>query len=556
VQQQYKTFVCGIVLSFTFAVHVSMAQAEEPVVFFYEDCGNSAPSADPRPTPGSYQGWSNFANGNIVFSGTSDVRSTSAFDSHVWFGTGKVRTLIISGINSSDYSNITLGFKIVGNLQSGATVANVSDFFTVTCTDAANNSYPVALPNMEGKYNLWANYKNLTGAPSTGNLTITITCLATNTVGFRLDDVKLAGIPKFSSQTPQTVFDFKVITYNTRWLSCSTTAPNDDALQINNIAYVISELNPDLIALQEVGTSSSYATIDTLVKRLGSAYEGSIIPWNNSNCSQNQGIIYKKSKVQFVSHSLMTNAGSSVSWSSGRFPALYELNLLAGNNTVPLSVVNIHAKASVDAATATEDLARRKDASVSLKALLDGSSWDGKNVLFIGDFNDYLIGNQCASCSDQDSPYKNFVDDVENYWALSKDLRDSDSPVIDNIIISNELFDFYLPNSIKRENSSTKLVADYINTTSDHTPVSMTLRITVPDTSVSVSPREVSENDQVSVNQNQIVIENSTAQPVAVYDIMGRKIFSAPAIVHAIIPVSQRGIYIIQIGQNKYKAKV
>ncbi|MDR1810472.1 MAG: hypothetical protein LBR34_08735 [Prevotella sp.] len=530
------------------AVQVSVAQTE-PVEFFYESCGEAG-AVSGNTAPAAYTGWLNYGVGSIAFSGNSVVRSTDALDTHVWFGANSAKTLVISGINSSDYSDITLGFKIVGNLSSANTLANVSDYFTVTCTDAANTSYPITLPSIAGKPNLWANYKNLTGVPSTDNLKITITCLAANSVGFRLDDLKLTGAPLSSTPATQTFQDFKIVTYNTRWLSCSTTAPNDDALQINNIAYIISELNPDLIALQEVGTSNNYATIDTLVERLGNAYAGDIIPWSNSNCSQNQGIIYKKSKVQFVSHALMTNAGDYTSWSSGRYPALYELNLLAGENTVPLSVVNIHAKAL----TEPDDFARRKDASISLKTLLDGNEWNNKNILFIGDFNDYLIGNQCTECADADSPYKNFVDDTENYMALSKDLLASGHPVIDNIIISNELFDFYVPNSIKRENSLTLLVEDYINTTSDHRPVSMKLRIATSPTFI--PSREIPENVSVLAGQNQIVIQTGTAQPVVVYDIMGRKVFASQAVVQASVPVNQHGIYIICVGQRKYKVKM
>ena len=104
---------------------------------------------------------------------------------------------------------------------------------------------------------------------------------------------------------------FKITTWNTEWLSCSINGPTDEQLQVNNVAKVIKALDVDVVALQEVGTSSTYSTIDTLVRRLGSEWGGSIIPWSADNCNQNQGIIYKKSKVQFVSASLMSNAGTS-----------------------------------------------------------------------------------------------------------------------------------------------------------------------------------------------------------------------------------------------------
>ncbi|MDR1585220.1 MAG: hypothetical protein LBS07_03465, partial [Prevotellaceae bacterium] len=134
----------------------------------------------------------------------------------------------------------------------------------------------------------------------------------------------------------------KITTLNTEWLSCTAYGPADEELQINNIAAVIRAMDSDIIALQEVGTSGAYATIDTIVRRLGSEWGGNIIPWSNSNCSQNQGIIYKKSTVQFVNSELIRNGGSYSNWSSGRYPALYNVNILAGNDVIPVSIVNIH----------------------------------------------------------------------------------------------------------------------------------------------------------------------------------------------------------------------
>ena len=264
---------------------------------------------------------------------------------------------------------------------------------------------------------------------------------------------------------------FKITTWNTEWLSCSINGPTDEQLQVNNVAKVIKALDVDVVALQEVGTSSTYSTIDTLVRRLGSEWGGSIIPWSADNCNQNQGIIYKKSKVQFVSASLMSSAGTSYNWSSGRFPVLYNLNLVVGNSTVPVALINIHAKAMSDESS----YARRKAASLSLKALLDGNSYNTKNVILLGDFNDYLTGTQCRSCSPAESPYKNFVDDTQNYKGLTGGLYDPNynSPVIDNIIISDELFDNY-SNAVLRETTAAQVVPNFTSTTSDHYPISAT----------------------------------------------------------------------------------
>jgi len=275
----------------------------------------------------------------------------------------------------------------------------------------------------------------------------------------------------------QVTADFKITTLNTEWLSCSNNDPADDELQINNIVKVIKTLNSDIIALQEVGTSSTYATIDTLVRRLGSEWGGNIVASSSTdNCGQNQGIIYKKAKIQLVSSSLITNGGSSYNWSSGRYPALYNVNLVVGSNQIPVSFVNIHAKAMND----TLSYNRRKNASLGLKALLDGSSYNTKRIVLLGDFNDYLTGTQCSSCNSPLSPYKNFVDDTQNYKCLTSGLYDTSygNPVIDNMIISNELVDNYKQNSVIREVSATQSISNYKTTTTDHTPVSTTFSFT------------------------------------------------------------------------------
>jgi hypothetical protein len=278
------------------------------------------------------------------------------------------------------------------------------------------------------------------------------------------------------AQTSDSI-QFKVTTLNAEWLSCteSGSGPSDDNLQINNIAALIKLLNSDVVALQEVGTSASYVTIDTLVKKLGNEWSGNIVPWYNSNCYQNQGIIYKNSKVQLTGASLITNGGSSYNWSGGRYPVLYQINLIAGNNVVPVSLINIHAKAYGDETSYN----RRKAASTSLKALLDGSTYNTKGVILLGDYNDYLSGTQCSVCSPAESPYKNFVDDAVNYKCLTTSLIDSyyNHPVIDNIIISNELSGNYVANSAFRETTATGNILNYYSTTTDHTPVSALFKI-------------------------------------------------------------------------------
>lgn len=266
----------------------------------------------------------------------------------------------------------------------------------------------------------------------------------------------------------------KVTTLNTEWLSCPTNGPDDDGLQVNNIASVIKTMQPDIIVLQEVGTNSDYATIDTLLSKLGEAWGGSINATYFDNCGQNLGIIYRKTKIQLVSSSVLSSGMSSqgnsyyYNWSSGRYPVSYNVNIVDGTTQIPLTVVNLHAKAMSDESSYT----RRKGASEGLKAILDGSAYNTRRMVVIGDFNDYLTGSQCNTCGD--SPYKNFMDDTENYRGLTSGLMNPyyNNPVIDNIVITNELYENYISNSAFLELSATNTISGYRYTTSDHTPIS------------------------------------------------------------------------------------
>lgn len=291
------------------------------------------------------------------------------------------------------------------------------------------------------------------------------------------------------SKSAQESSEFRITTLNTNWLSCSQYGPTDDELQINNLVKTIQFLNSDLIALQEVGTSSIYNTIDTIVRRLGNDWGGSMIYTSYTNCGQNQGIIYKKARVQLINASLITNGGSSYDWSNGRYPVLYNVNFVTESGLEPVSIINIHAKASSDETS----YSRRKNASIGLKSMLDGNDFNTKKVIIIGDFNDYLTGTQCSICSPAESPYKNFIDDNQNYKCLSISLTDSayNSPVIDNIIISNELFENYKPFSTKFESSVIQEIPDYYSSTTDHLPISATF--TTSNTETTCQSLSVSE---------------------------------------------------------------
>ena len=328
---------------------------------------------------------------------------------------------------------------------------------------------------------------------------------------------------KVFGDVASTGVDFKITTWNVDWLSCTDPEFNDRdrELQMNNVVLMIKTMNSDFVALQEVGTSSAYSTIDILVQKLGSEWEGKIEPSNKDNCGQNQGILYKKSKINFLNATLLKNAGSDYNWSGGRFPALYNVNFVVENSQIPVSFINIHAKAFADESS----YARRTNASISLKQFIDGSAYNIKKMVVIGDFNDYLEGTICKTCGEI-SPYKNFMDDVAKYRGITKELPQLSyyyNSKIDNIIISNELFDSYLDNSARYEESAIQTIPNYYSTTSHHYPVSVTFRINetqniaeLPAASFSVYPNPT--NGELYVTSDALHVTD-----VEIFDVYGRK---------------------------------
>jgi endonuclease/exonuclease/phosphatase family metal-dependent hydrolase len=405
---------------------------------------------------------------------------------------------------------------------------------------------------------------------ASGNLTIPETAKsATSRIAFRymssasqsatweIKNVKVTGEPQGNSSEAT----FKITNWNTEWLGCTEFGPGDEQQQIENVAAAMLLMNADVYCIQEVINTTANPSIASLVALMGSDdWGGTIVPFNTGSCNQRQGIIYKKSRVQMgTSVQLSSGAdaqGNSYSnnWSSGRFPAVYNVNLIAGSNLVPVTLVNIHAKAEDGDA---DSYTRRLGASEALKTILDGAAYNTKKVILIGDYNDYLNGTSSEACNCTDSPYKNFVDDTSDYTPLTQNLTSTGwnpHPIIENVIISNELTGNYVANSAMRELSLPQSIDDYYNTTSDHIPVSISLQfptLAAPEytaTTVKVYPNPVKDVLNITISG---MVTDAAAE---IYDLAGRRIFyeklSDTTVNVGALPA---GIYMLKIGNSTAK---
>ncbi|MBE98495.1 T9SS type A sorting domain-containing protein [Flavobacterium coralii] len=411
---------------------------------------------------------------------------------------------------------------------------------------------------------------------SSGSLTIPEAAQSSNSrIAFRyissssasamweIKNIKVTGFPEGTN--PGTNVVFKITNWNTEWLGCETFGPENENLQINNVADAMLAMNSDIYCLQEVSNTSSNPSIETLVSLMGSAqWGGAIAPANTGDCNQRQAIIYKKSKVQLISASEMLNGNAAqgnsyyYNWSSGRYPALYNVNLVAGSTLIPISLVNIHAKAEDGNPTS---YTRRKGGSEGLKALLDGSNYNTKNVIVIGDFNDYLIGTTSESCNCTDSPFKNFMNDQTNYTGITSDITDADTswgfhPIIENIIISNELDDNYIANSALQEEAIAETISGFYYNTSNHLPVTALFQFstlsnpefTKPEASFTLYPNPV--KDELTITLSGLADDTDAA----IYDLTGRQVLfqklNGTSINVGALP---SGIYIVRINNSAAK---
>jgi len=385
---------------------------------------------------------------------------------------------------------------------------------------------------------------------------------ASESATWELKNVKVTG--EAATTNPGTTATFKITNWNTEWLGCTQYGPTDETLQISNVAAAMRSMNADIYCIQEVINTTSYPSIATIISLLGSEWAGTIVPTNTGDCNQRQGIIYKKAKVQVVSSLELTGGSASqgnsyyYNWTSGRYPAVYNINFISGNTLIPVSLVNIHAKAEDNEASS---YTRRKGASEGLKTLLDGANYNTKNVVVIGDFNDYLIGTTSNACNCSVSPYDNFTEDISNYTGLTKDIKDVDTrygihPIIENIIISNELVGNYVANSTAQETSVAKIISNYYNTTSDHLPVSAQFQFTVLDTpemnylgnSFTLYPNPVKDVLNISTTES---LNNATTE---VFDLTGRHILQGKLSNNTInVSALPAGIYILKIGTRSGK---
>jgi endonuclease/exonuclease/phosphatase family metal-dependent hydrolase len=299
---------------------------------------------------------------------------------------------------------------------------------------------------------------------------------------------------------------FDIVTYNLEFFGTDVKGtdgvefgPTDDALQIENVAKVMNKLNADVYVVQEVSDDPS---LDLLIQKIninGKTFDKSVsTSWSYSFNApdpnfppQKLVVLYntqtttvKSTRVMFKdlydkvrSNTLTlpnypsTDGNDDSFFSSGRLPYLVKIETNIGGIKKEINLIDLHARANSGSDISRYNM-RKYDAEL-LKDSLD-VEFPNANFMILGDFNDDVKASVIAG---NPSSYQKIVEDTSHYNPLTLEISKagaysflSSGGFLDHIVISNELTDQYIANSIAVYDPRND-ISNYTNTTSDHGPV-------------------------------------------------------------------------------------
>jgi hypothetical protein len=312
---------------------------------------------------------------------------------------------------------------------------------------------------------------------------------------------------------------FDVVTWNVEWFNSATEGPTNDPQQFENVRKIIQNLDADVYAFEEIANDSAFAALTAQLPGYRSfcsdAYSYYFDPTGIGAQYQKICFLYKTATVDSISTKVLlkdlyegVRSGNTALlpnypgdpqsfWASGRLPYLFEFNVTIGGQTRRIHLVDIHARANSGTDVSRYD--RRKYDVELLKDTLD-AQYGSDNVILVGDYNDDV---DISVINNLPSSFEQYVQDTLNYRVLTLPLSEQgyfsyipSGSFLDHIAISDELKDEYLEGSVRIE-TPFELVTNYVNTTSDHLPVSARFQFAVACTdSVSIIglPSEVCAN--------------------------------------------------------------
>lgn len=462
-------------------------------------------------------------------------------------------------------------------------------------TIAAPADYQVSLDNISFQSSVLVNTADASAGktiyvrftPSVKALSISGTFTVTGTsLNKQIGSLTGSSLPKADT--------FDIVTYNLEFFGSDVKGsdgvefgPTDDALQIDNVAKVMNKLNADVYVVQEVSDDPS---IDLLIQKLninGKTFDKTIsTSWSYSfnapepdfppqklvvlyntqtTTVKNTRVMFKDlyDEVRANTKTLPNYPGNDDSFfSSGRLPYMVQIETNIGGVKKLVNLIDLHARANSGSDISKYNM-RKYDAQL-LKDSLD-VYYPNSNFMILGDYNDDV---KASVITPNPSSYEAFVNDTSNYNALTLGISQagaysflSSGGFLDHIIISNELTDEYIANSIAVYDPRTD-IANYTTTTSDHGPVIARFELKEDNLGtidfenngfvVRTYPNPVTDVMNVFVKSN-----TEKNLKLRIYDISGRLVGNPIGITggqqdNTAIPVNylKTGIYIYTLTEN------
>jgi endonuclease/exonuclease/phosphatase family metal-dependent hydrolase len=225
---------------------------------------------------------------------------------------------------------------------------------------------------------------------------------------------------------------------------------------IDRVATLISNMNLDIIAFQEINNRTSFETL-----------RGKLNGWASEIDSKNSvGYFYKTAEVERLEFFELFR-GDTYS-----FPRPAPAMSIKHKSGLEITLINLHLKCCGQ----TEDIARRTAASQRLKSYVE-STLSKQNVVILGDWNDVIAGNLTGA-------FDNFLNDKTKYLFADLEIAQNFSlgwsypsfpSHIDHILINAPLFEAFVEVMTV---SPDKCEPVYFSTISDHRPVAIRLKKT------------------------------------------------------------------------------
>lgn len=263
-------------------------------------------------------------------------------------------------------------------------------------------------------------------------------------------------------------------TWNLEWFGDPGNGPDDEEGQMERAAWVLSGLDVDLWAVQEVVDRSAFrALVDRLPGYAGlladdpSVVDGPAYYRDFAGNELKVGLLYR-SDLARVDSARVILTGQDHAF-AGRPPVEVRLTVDRGGAEEVLYLVLLHAKAGAEA----DDRARREAGARALKDYLDRVR-PRDRVVVVGDFNDDVDASITPGAA---TPYLAFVQDPASYRFLTAGLSEQGvsstvfyPDVIDHQLATDEMAADYVDGSAAAVRAD-QWVPAYGETTSDHYPV-------------------------------------------------------------------------------------